>query len=65
MNSRYDLQADILYVRLAESEVVESEEIRPGIVLDYDAEGRIVAIEFQRATSHLARGVDLQDLKAA
>ena len=65
MNSRYDPEADILYVRLAESEIVESEEVRPGVVLDYDADGRIVAVEFQRATTHVARGADLRAAEAA
>ena len=65
MKSRYDPEADILYVRFSEAEILESEEVAPGVVLDFDAEGRIVAIEFQKAASHLARGVDLEDLKVA
>jgi len=65
MNSRYDPEADILYVRLAEAEIVESEEIRPGVVFDYDADGRIVAIEFQRATAHVATGADLRAAEVA
>jgi uncharacterized protein YuzE len=65
MNSRYDHEADILYLRFAETEIVESEEVSPGVVLDFDAEGRIVGVEFQKAEAHLARGMDLEALKVA
>ena len=65
MNSRYDREADILYVRFADAEIVESEEVSPGVVLDFDAEGRIVAVEFQKAEAHLARGVALEGVKVA
>jgi uncharacterized protein YuzE len=40
-----------LYVRFAETPIVESEEVSDGVVLDFDAEGRIVAIEVLEARS--------------
>ena len=64
MKSRYDAQADALYVRFSETPVAESEEVRPGLVLDFDAEGRIVAVEILDASEHLARGIDLSQLAA-
>ncbi len=36
---------DALYFRLDESAVVESEEIKPGVILDYDAHDNVVGIE--------------------
>lgn len=36
---------DALYFRLEESAIVESEEVQPGIVLDFNAEGKVVGIE--------------------
>ncbi len=36
---------DALYFRLDESSIVESEEVQPGIVLDLNAEGKVVGIE--------------------
>lgn len=36
---------DALYLRLDETPVVESEEVSDGIVLDYNAEGKVVGIE--------------------
>lgn len=65
MKTRYDTEAAALYLRFAETPVSESEEVRPGIVFDFDSEGRIVAIEILDATEHLASGVDLKRLTAA
>lgn len=58
MQAKYDPEADALYLRLAEAEIVESEEVRPGIVLDFDAEGRIAGIEILDASQHVAEGAD-------
>ena len=49
MKIRYDRDADALFVRFAETPIRETEEIRPGLMIDYDAEGRIVAMEVLRA----------------
>jgi uncharacterized protein YuzE len=45
MRLKIDHQNDALYFRLDESEIVESEEVRPGVILDYDAEGNVIGIE--------------------
>jgi len=65
MKTRYDPEVDVLYVRFAEATIIESEEVRPGVILDLDAEGRIVAVEILDASEHLARGADLKALSAA
>ena len=59
MRTTYDAKADALYVRFAETPVVESEEFSDGIVLDFDADGRIVAIEVLEAKKHLTAGAKL------
>ena len=56
MKTIYDSAADALYVRFADSSVVESEEVADGVVLDFDAEGRIVAIELLDASKHVTAG---------
>ena len=56
MKTVYDAVGDALYVRFSDSRVVESDEVSEGVVLDYDAEGRIVAIELLDASKHLAAG---------
>ena len=66
MRTKYDPEADALYVRFADAPVVETEEVRPGVMFDFDAEGRIVAIEVLDASEHLAIGrPDLAQLTAA
>lgn len=34
-----------LYLRLDDSEIVESEEVKDGIILDYNAAGQVVGVE--------------------
>lgn len=48
MKVHFDEQADALYVRLDDSPVAESEEVRPGIVLDFNAAHQVVGIEILR-----------------
>ena len=45
MKVEYDQQADAMYIRLRGGKVIESEEVRPGVVLDFDAEGKVLGIE--------------------
>ena len=40
MNLHVDEQADALYLRLDDTTIIESEEVAPGIVLDYNERGR-------------------------
>jgi len=56
---KYDRVGDILYIRLRDDRVVESDEVEPGIIVDYNEKGEIVGIEvlwFSR------RGIDLSRL---
>ena len=48
MKLHYDEQADALYLRLDESTIIESEEVQPGIVLDFNASNQVVGIEILR-----------------
>jgi uncharacterized protein YuzE len=45
MRLKVDKKSDALYFRLDESAVVESEEVQPGVILDFNVEGRVVGIE--------------------
>ncbi|WP_101102095.1 DUF2283 domain-containing protein [Macromonas bipunctata] len=45
MKFEYDPQADALYIRMASGKVAETEEVRPGLMLDYDENGKILGIE--------------------
>ena len=45
MKLKIDHEADALYLTLDESGAVESEEVSPGIIVDYNSDNRVVGIE--------------------
>jgi uncharacterized protein YuzE len=50
---KYDPEANAAYIRFSPEKVEESEEVAEGIVLDFDAEGRLVGMEVLEARTHL------------
>ena len=42
---KYDRLSDALYIRVKESRTVDSEEVVPGVIVDYDEHGEIARIE--------------------
>lgn len=51
MRIRIDRENDSLYFRLDENRIVESEEIRPGVILDFDENDNVVGIEFLKIST--------------
>ena len=45
MKLKIDHEADALYLTLDESGAVESEEVSPGIIVDYNSDNKVVGIE--------------------
>ena len=45
MRIRVDEANDTLYFRLDESAIVESKEVQPGVIMDFNDKGQIVGIE--------------------
>ena len=45
--------SDALYFRLDDSEIVESEEVQPGVILDFDVRGQMVGIEILRLSTRV------------
>ncbi len=62
MKLECDSQIDAAYVTLVAGDVCESEELRPGIVLDFDAENRVVGIEILNVRKQFP-DADLQRLE--
>jgi uncharacterized protein YuzE len=60
MRLKVDHKNDALYFRLDESAVVDSEEIRPGVILDYDVNDNVVGIEMLG----LSKRVPVEKLKS-
>ena len=52
MRLNVDKKADALYVRLDDSPIVESEEVSPGVVLDYNPSNEVVGVEMLRLSKH-------------
>ena len=50
MKLNYYPETDSLYIDLSEQPSVESREISDGILLDYDANGRLVGIDIDNAS---------------
>ncbi len=45
MKLKVDKENDALYLRLDDSVIIESEEVQPGVILDFDENNRVVGIE--------------------
>ena len=55
MMVEYDAQADILRMIFKDVPIEESDEIEPGVILDYDAAGNVVGVEMLNASKRLTR----------
>ena len=55
MKLKIDRESDALYFRLDdETKIVESEEVEPCVVLDFDEFGRVVGVEMLNLSTRIA-----------
>jgi uncharacterized protein YuzE len=48
----YDTEVDILRLVFSPAPIAESDEEKPGIIIDYDKDGQIVGMEILDASKH-------------
>jgi uncharacterized protein YuzE len=61
MKMHYDEKTDALYLRLDDSTIVESEEVQPGILLDFNEREQVVGVEILRVKERVP-SADLKHL---
>jgi uncharacterized protein YuzE len=52
MKVTYNQEVDVLLIQISEGKVAESEESKPGVIIDYDDHGNILRIEILNASKH-------------
>lgn len=63
MKLHYYPETDSLYIDLSERTSVDSREMAEGLVVDFDAEGSIVGIDIDHASTKLdLRTLEIEDL---
>jgi uncharacterized protein YuzE len=60
MKVSYDSETDTLTIRLRDQRIKESDEVRPGIVVDYGYDGGVVRFEVLRASRVVEKTNEMQ-----
>ena len=54
MKVTYDQEVDILRIVLNDADIEESDEDKPGVIIDYDDHGNVVGLEILDASTRIA-----------
>lgn len=60
MKVTYDPEVDVLRILFRDAPIEESDEDKPGVILDYDRDGNVVGLEVLNASTRVEnpRGVE-------
>ncbi len=53
MKVKYDQEVDVLTIEFSSAPVDESDEDKPGVIIDYDKDGNLVGLEILNASRHM------------
>ena len=65
MKVTYDRETDTLTISLRDAKIQESDEVRPGVIADFDSEGQVVRFEILRASKTVEKTTEMQFAVAA
>jgi uncharacterized protein YuzE len=57
---RYDPEVDVLSILLSDVPVEESDESKPGVILDYDKSGNVVSLEILDASKRMGNPISVE-----
>ena len=60
MQVTYDRETDTLTITLRDAKIQESDEVRPGVIADFDSEGQVVRFEILRASKTVEKTMEMQ-----
>ena len=55
MKLKIDQEADALYLRLTDGKIIESEQVAPGVIVDFDQRSRVVGVEVLTLSKRVVR----------
>lgn len=61
MKLQYDQTNDVLCLRLDDAKIIESAEVQPGIILDFNANNQVIGVEILRVKERVP-SADLKHL---
>jgi uncharacterized protein YuzE len=60
MKVKYDPEVDVLSIMLSDAPVEESDENKPGVILDYDKDGNVVGLEILDASRRMGNPMSVE-----
>ena len=60
MKVKYNPEVDVLSIVLSDASVEESDEDKPGVILDYDKDGNVVGLEILDASKRMGNPMSVE-----
>lgn len=60
MKIKYSADVDALVIQFSDAKIDESDEDKPGVILDYDKDGNIVRVEILKASQRVGNPQNIE-----